>query len=329
MRVLLLSDTHGELAAIDERARDERCEAVVHAGDFGFYDDASVGRLEARELFLRVVHSALPEEEKARARKLKGPKLAGYVRERGLLGEMPAHLREGRGFAVPVYAVWGNHEDRAVLGDLLAGRSSVPNLHLLAPGEPRRVGPFALFGLGGNVLSERLSDETEGLAGEGGKVWSTLAELGRLAEAMERPREPGEVRVLVTHVSPGKEPLAARLAALLGADLAVSGHMGSPYCCVWSEFAVRDEADARAWLDRTLGYCDGADVPGGLAARGLRLLRELPGDVTDARGNRVPPWYRGVFYVNLPDAADGHAVLTWDGRRAGLETRSRGRAVLA
>jgi hypothetical protein len=88
MRLLLISDTHGHLEPIDQLARDSRADAVVHAGDFGFYDDQSVNRLGSRELFLRIVHSDL------RAKVIQEPfpsKPAGW---RGKPGEArePAHL---------------------------------------------------------------------------------------------------------------------------------------------------------------------------------------------------------------------------------------------
>ncbi len=39
MRFLLLSDTHGKLGIINDLAADFRADAVIHAGDFGFYDE--------------------------------------------------------------------------------------------------------------------------------------------------------------------------------------------------------------------------------------------------------------------------------------------------
>src|SRR5262245_15126290 len=116
-RILLLSDTHGHLDMVDELAARERACAVIHAGDSGFYDDQSVDRLEARELFLRVVHSHLPAGEKARAKKLSGDKMRSFIRESLPLSDLGRWLREGRGFSVPTFAVWGNHEDRVVVED--------------------------------------------------------------------------------------------------------------------------------------------------------------------------------------------------------------------
>ena len=66
MRLLLISDTHGKLGVINEVAERTQADAVIHAGDFGFYADDSYERLSAREFRLLVVHSDLPKEEKER-----------------------------------------------------------------------------------------------------------------------------------------------------------------------------------------------------------------------------------------------------------------------
>ena len=44
MRFLLLSDTHGKLGIINDLAADVRADAVIHAGDFGFYDSSTPSR---------------------------------------------------------------------------------------------------------------------------------------------------------------------------------------------------------------------------------------------------------------------------------------------
>jgi predicted phosphodiesterase len=64
MRLLLISDTHGKLGIINELAAHVRADAVIHAGDFGFYDDGSYKRLSNRELRLQVVHSDLSRSDK-------------------------------------------------------------------------------------------------------------------------------------------------------------------------------------------------------------------------------------------------------------------------
>jgi hypothetical protein len=65
MRLLLISDTHGRLGIIDAPASHVRADVVIHAGDFGFYDDGSYGRLSARELRLLVGEHALHMEASA------------------------------------------------------------------------------------------------------------------------------------------------------------------------------------------------------------------------------------------------------------------------
>jgi predicted phosphodiesterase len=305
MRLLLLSDTHGHLDSIDRLARDVRADAVVHAGDFGFYDDGSAERLESRELFLRVVHSDLPDEAKQQAKKLKGDALRAFIRTKLPLSDLGAWLREGRGFALPTFAVWGNHEDGAVVAELLAGNRRVPNLTLLGRGA---LGPFRFFGLGGNVL-DSLDDVP--IDGGRGKIRATARELEALLEGAP-PRAAGEVRVLVTHVSPGKVPLIGLLASALEADVTISGHMGSPYACVWDDFAVREPAEAQARLAAAAAL-----LPAHLRAR-------LP---VPSGGEGRARWYRGTFHVNLPDAPDGHAVLSLEGGRLRLETVSHGLAI--
>lgn len=57
MRFLLISDTHGDLGVINDLAGHVQLTRVIHAGDFGFYDDGSYERLSERELRL---HSDIP-----------------------------------------------------------------------------------------------------------------------------------------------------------------------------------------------------------------------------------------------------------------------------
>jgi predicted phosphodiesterase len=248
MRILLLSDTHGDLSWINDRAEETGADAVIHAGDFGFYDEESPERLSDRELALRIVHSPLPEAQKRQAFSLSREERLEIVKRKLPLSELPEYLSGERRFRVPVYAVWGNHEDIEVIRALREGRARVENLHLLDERAVYRLGGVRLFGLGGNFLADtRLFDAPP--AGSGGKAWATLSQFARLFERLSAaPAAP--VSLFVSHVSPGKDALVRHLAAKLGADFLVSGHMGTPYCCVWSEFAVRDTAEAEAALER-------------------------------------------------------------------------------
>jgi len=304
MRLLLISDTHGHLDIIERLAKESRADAVLHAGDFGFYDGGSADRVESRELFLRVVHSTLPDDVKQRAKKLKGDAMRAFIREHLPLSDLGAWLDSGRGFSLPTFAVWGNHEDGAVVSALLSGQRHVPNLTLLGTAT---CGPFRFLGLGGNLLPELLG-ENAALDGGRGKILTTEREVSALLDSAP-PRTPGEVRVLVTHVSPGKEPVVGLLAQALDVDLTVSGHMGSPYGCVWDDFAVRGPTEAENRLATAM-----AALPEALRAR------LSPPSSAEGRAR----WYRGTFHVNLPDAPDGHAVVELVDGRVRLETVSAG-----
>jgi hypothetical protein len=92
MRLLLLSDTHGHLDIVDKLARDTSAEAVLHAGDFGFFDAESHHRLTMRQLGLLILHSGLPAEQIRQARKLTPPELVEFAVRWDCMGRFPGYL---------------------------------------------------------------------------------------------------------------------------------------------------------------------------------------------------------------------------------------------
>ena len=313
MRLLLISDTHGHLESIHQWVRKTGADAVVHAGDFGFYDDKSLNRLSDRELALQIRHSHLPGEVRRKAFKMSHREKVELIREEGLLSELPMYLEGQKAFEVPVYAVWGNHEDLAVVRAFRDGTYRVPNLFVLDEDHTYTLDLFCLFGLGGNLLTDKRFFQ-EALAGNGGKVWSTLSQYVRLWDRVQEEAETGRIRVMVSHVSPGKEPLLAHFAALLQARYVVSGHMGSPYACTWSPFSVQElgeVVDQR--LEAVQALIDVADKvkvrdaeTRSLVKRGLDLLSQP----LTAEAGRHPDWYRTHFSINLPDAEKTLVPLT-------------------
>ncbi|MBN1834561.1 MAG: metallophosphoesterase family protein, partial [Spirochaetales bacterium] len=251
MRFLLISDTHGKLDLIDALAAELRAEAVIHAGDFGFFDQGSAERLSDRELGLQVAHSDLPQNEKARILALSRNAVVDAVRQHRLLGDFQSLLEGIESLHVPVYAVWGNHEDIQVVDRLHRGEIVLENLHILDHRRGYQVGPAFVYGLGGNLLpgSKMLHRP---LAGGAGKVWSTLSQYRELVELADRAGQSPGPRIFVSHVSPGKEPFVELVAARTGADLTVSGHMGAPDCMVWNPFAVRSLKEAKKRLEEGL-----------------------------------------------------------------------------
>jgi len=326
MKLLLITDTHGHLDSINALARETNCDAVIHAGDLGFYDQGSADRMTQRELLLSILHSELPMETKKEAEKLERPALSGFVRQHGLLGQLREYLSGEKAFDVPVYAVWGNHEDLAVVEKFYRGEYGMPNFHVLHEKQSFHLGSIHLFGLGGNFLvGKKLFQKP--LAGGGGKIWSTFSQYLELLKTVDASATDGERRLFVSHVSPGKEPFMTLIGACTRADWLISGHMGPPCCQTWNEFAIREPEEAMQRVtDRLKEISAAAESLDEEACRQVREeLERLEEAVTSdmapiGRGQQAPRWYRDMFCINLPDAEEGHAVLTEEGGGLELET---------
>jgi hypothetical protein len=237
------------------------------------------------------------------------------------LSDLPDFLSGSKSFNVPVYAVWGNHEDHQVVEKFRSGDCRVENLFLLDESNSFHHGPFQIFGLGGNVINGPQLFQNP-LAGREGKLWSTISQFADLCRHIEHSDRNGAIRIFVSHVSPGKEPLVSIAAAKCRADLVLSGHMGAPLCMVWNEFAIRDLPDSRRRLEVCLERIRAAwvetvettDEHGAghidRIASDLEYLENLPSETVHAgRSVRVPRWYREMGYLNLPDAPQGYAIL--------------------
>jgi predicted phosphodiesterase len=323
VRLLLITDTHGKLALINELAGRVKADAVVHAGDFGFYDDRSPELLSDRELRLHVAHSDLPQIEKARIPAHSRNDLTEAVKRHRLLGEFQSFLDGVESFHVPVYAVWGNHEDRNLVERLFRGDVKVDKLHILHHRQVYRVGAVSVYGLGGNLLpGSKMMQQP--IAGSGGKIWSTLSQYSDLVETVDKDTERIGPRLFVSHVSPGKEPFVELIGVRTRADFTISGHMGAPTCMVWSPFTVSSVAGAKRRLWDGLGavrkMCvEAAKSDAQWVDRISALIAKIPGD-TFGEGAKTPYWYKGMTHVNLPDAHVGHAVLDVDETGSGLQT---------
>ena len=317
-KILLLSDTHGNLNRINELAAITKSDFVIHAGDFGFYDERSVHRLSHRELRLLITHSHLRDKHPVDEH-TKREDLINIIKNHNLLGEFPDYLSGDQRFDLPVYAVYGNHEDVRVLQNL-RDNNLINNLHILDENHFHQFKnndelEFSLYGLGGNFLmSKKLFDKP--IAGNCGKVWSTLHQFGVLYKTVKNKGKPS---IFVSHVSPGKEPLLTRLISNFMPNFWISGHMGAPFTCVWNQFAIREINEALAWFEVDIDLIEAQFKQGILSEEALIAFEVIKRDIP-----RKDYWFKKMWNINLPDAKEGYAILNYDEGRFSLETHSKG-----
>ncbi|MGD9592237.1 MAG: metallophosphoesterase, partial [Candidatus Berkiella sp.] len=310
MRALLNSDTHRKLDIINQLIEKTNADIVIHAGDFGFYDETSYQHLSSRELLLLITHS--PYRNEYSLDKADKETLVEIVKKHHLLGDFDDYLNQRKKFQKPVYAVYGNHEDVGVIRKLKA--NPIMNFHLLDEDNIYSINEnkelaFRVFGLGGNFLvGQKMLNQP--IAGSSGKVWATLHQFGVLYQKLEDKTKPS---VFVSHVSPGKEPLLTRLMIHFMPNFWVSGHMGAPYTCVWNQFTIREMDESIAWFGSQLNKLDALQLDNATSEAKLAI------ELIKRQVQRDEFWFKKMWNVNLPDAKDGCAVLNYDNGRFCLE----------
>ncbi len=286
MKVLLVSDTHGRIDLINELAILENADACIHAGDFGFYAQDSVKRMNQREIHLQLKHSPLPLEQKEEL--LHAPMAEKYraIQENRLLGSFTDYLSREKCFAVPVYAVWGNHDDASVVMGLM--KNPITNLQLIDELHSVCLDGFQLIGLGGNLtLNNTFTQPYKGLPGTPCRPTSALEQYIRLIGTIYSLPE-GAPRILLTHVSPEKEGFLELLAWITKASLTVSGHMGYPGGLLW-------KSDGQSYSRIRQTYAE--------------LIAQYPAWKHELSKFEPQEEDRVIEHINLPDAKDGYAVL--------------------
>lgn len=317
-RILLISDTHGNLDAINEKIAKTNADMVIHAGDFGFYDENSINRLNPRELRLLICHSPIWRQYNV-DKQTKRETFIEIVKKHKLLGDFPDYISGEKQFSVPVYAVWGNHEDVHVLKQLNTGLQ-IDNLHLLDEHHFYQFGQkdeieFSLYGLGGNFLvSKKLFDQP--IAGNGGKVWSTLHQFGALYKQVKNKDKPS---IFVSHVSPGKEPLLVRLITHFMPNFWISGHMGAPFACTWNQFTIREMSESLEWLEVDVDFIEEQYQKGNLTEEAVLAYELIKQPIV-----KDDAWFKKMWNINLPDVKDGYALLSVEEDMFSLETHSNG-----
>lgn len=328
MRLLLISDTHGILLKIDALAESACCDAVLHAGDFGFYDEYSPESLSEREIKIIIRFSNLSDREKTRLLNLSSSERLVFLQKEWPISDLSQFLSGHRKFMRPVYAVWGNHEDIRVVNRFRCGSYKVHNLNVLDENNVIRAGNLEIIGLGGNVI---LSPKFFHLpiAGKKGKIWSSIWQYIALIDQFQGNKPDDLRRVVVSHVSPGKEPLVSLLGICLQADFVVSGHMDPDFPQCWSEFSIRhiNESVLRIekWLQEIQEIANELGQKEQLAAFKLKKLFDAKKGVNSSliKRKQLPSWYNNMYYINLPDFGKGQAIFDFNRVKPTLEMSSQ------
>lgn len=312
-RALLISDTHGNLDIINKLAEKTNVDMVIHAGDFGFYNESSYEHISSRELLLLISHSPYWREnsvDKTTPRDV----LIEIVKKYYLLGDFQSYQNNKKQFNVPVYAVYGNHEDVCVIQEVKK-QNTLTNFHLLDEDNVFQINKnnetqFQLFGIGGNFLvNNKLLQRP--IAGNAGKIWATLHQFGVLYKKIEKKSKSS---IFVSHVSPGKESLLTRLILHYMPNIWISGHMGAPYTCVWNQFTIREMDESLQWLQSQM------DLFETLPKSHLTEQAKIAYEIIKRDISREEFWFKKMWNVNLPDAKDGYAILTFSDGKFFLET---------
>ncbi|KAG6864239.1 hypothetical protein C0991_011136, partial [Blastosporella zonata] len=346
-RILCIADIRGRLSALDDLARDAGAKAIIHTGDFGFFEASSLEGNSINDRTLRHLTMYSPLIPSAQRTHLLAPEnTPASIRSTlsiSLLSEFPLLLSGTLKLSVPVYTVWGACEDVRVLEKFRLGTYSIPNLHVLDEATTRvlDVGgvKLRLLGLGGAVVGHKMFDCGEGratIAGGQGTMWTTALQIGELVDTAQRVFDASETRVLVTHASPGREGLIAQLALAVKADLTVSAGLHFRYATSYNEFSVQGDYEGfrqklvlgkqafdrvwesvRAQVDAVMD--EGQKV---LLDKALSVVERVPPELQTG-GQEEPAW-KNCWNWNLCDAAYGSLVLDVRDGRVSAELKSQG-----
>ncbi|KAG5650091.1 hypothetical protein H0H81_000800 [Sphagnurus paluster] len=350
-RILCIADIRGRLSGLNDLARDANAKAIIHTGDFGFFESNSLDRINDRTLRHLTMYSPLiPSAQRTHLLAPENP--PAIIRSTvniALLSEFPLLLSGQIKLQVPVYTVWGACEDVLVLEKFRQGTYAIDNLHVLDEATTRCIDvggvKLRLLGLGGALVPHKMFDNGEGsatIAGGQGTMWTTALQIGELVDTAQRVFDPTETRLLVTHTSPGREGIMAQLGLVVKADLTISAGLHFRYATSYNEFSVQGDFEGfRHKL--TLGK-EGFDKVWEtvrpqveavidehqkvLLDKALSVIERLPpaqpstGPGATATGEE-PAW-KNCWNWNLCDAAFGSLVLDIKEGRISADLKSTG-----
>ncbi|KAI9466588.1 hypothetical protein BJY52DRAFT_1232967 [Lactarius psammicola] len=351
-RLLCIADVRGRLSSLNDLAREANAKAIIHTGDFGFFEATSIGRIHDRTLRHLTMYSPLISS--AQRHHLLAPENPpAAIRQTltiSMLSEFPLLLSGQIKLQVPVFTVAGACEDIILLEKLRTGTYDIENLHLIDEATTRCLDiggiKLRLLGLGGAFVTHKMFDNGEGsatIAGGNGTIWTTALQIGELVDTAQRVYDPTETRLLVSHASPGREGILASLALVLKADLTLSAGLHFRYASSWNEFSVQGDYDSfrtklrngrdafyRVW-DSVKSQVDTVidDHQRVLLDKALAVVDRIPLAIGQPAPGGGPPGtedaaWKNCWNWNLCDAAYGSLVLDIKEGRVSAELKSQG-----
>ncbi|KAF8590277.1 hypothetical protein K439DRAFT_1382276 [Ramaria rubella] len=352
-RILCVADIRGRISGLNELAREADAKAVIHTGDFGFFENSSLDRINDRTLRHLIQYSPLIPTAQRNSLLLPDAPSASIRNTivsspTPLLSEFSQLLSGSIKLAVPVYTVWGACEDVSVIEKFRSGQYVIHNLEILDEATTRCIDvggvKLRLLGLGGALVPHKMFDNGEGqatIAGGQGTMWTTALQLGELVDTAQRVFDQTETRLLVTHAAPGREGLIAQLALVLKADLTISAGLHFRYASSYNEFSVQGDLEGfrhklivgkdafdKVW-ENVKPQVDAVidDNQRILLDKALAVIGRIPpsstGPGAGPTSGEDSAW-KNCWNWNLCDAANGSLVLDIRNGRVSAELKSQG-----
>lgn len=349
-RILCIADIRGQLSSLNQLAQQYDATHILHTGDFGFYDESSLGRMTDKTLRHVIQYSPLihpstrsssfnthPSNDVANLR------AAVQASEASVISELQDFLDGKKQLQIPVYTVWGACEDVRVLEKFRTQEYKIGNLNIVDESASKLLSVgglnIRLLGLGGAVVLHKLFDNGDGkstIAGGQGTMWTTVLQIGELLHTADRVYSPNETRILMTHHSPGREGLLSQLAHTVKADFTLSAGLHFRYGSSYNDFSVSPSpshfshklAASRASFMSIYDVVkpDLSNLLTGpqtqLLTSVLSMVELMPKDNTEV-GN-IESSFKNTWNFNLPDAQFGSLVLDIKEGRISEEMRSQG-----
>lgn len=255
LRLVAVSDIHGNWDALDDIAAEHRLSAIIHTGNFGFWNHGTVQRAvdvsylkqivaflhvlpQAKVIALNNLSTITPHPLKSDVLSKDTPRASvehnfrDALLNRESISHMDKYISGEKRLPCPVYTIVGPLDDPDIVEKFISGEFHVPNLHLVAYDKTYTLkvlddGPVVhLYGLGGNVKVHSLFDNGcvgGSLCGKPGDLWITLAQVAELyLNTQKLTPSLLAVKIFVSHSPVIKTPLLEHLAVITGADITVS-----------------------------------------------------------------------------------------------------------